>query len=88
MVEAGEYGTQKEIDQVCENAGVPLERHSDEHFLCSREEFATWRKDRKTLVMEHFYRHMRKRHAVLVQDGKPVGGKWNFDQKKPCRVWP
>lgn len=81
MVEAGEYGTQEEIDQVCASAGVPLERHSDTHFLCSREEFATWREKRKTLVMEHFYRHMRKRCDILMQDGKPTGGRWNFDQK-------
>ena len=81
MIEAGEHGVQKEIDQACEVAGVAVERHSDTHFLCSREEFAAWRETRKTLVMEHFYRHMRKRHDILMQDGKPTGGKWNFDQK-------
>ena len=81
MVEAGEYGTQDEIDRACEAAGVAVEHHTDTHFLCSREEFAAWRDSRKTLVMEHFYRYMRKRHDVLMQDGKPSGGKWNFDQK-------
>ena len=81
MIEAGEYGVQEEIDQACEVAGVAVERHTDTHFLCSREEFAVWRETRKTLVMEHFYRHMRKRHDILMQDGKPTGGKWNFDQK-------
>jgi deoxyribodipyrimidine photolyase-related protein len=81
MVQAGEHGTQEEIDRTCEVAGVAIERIADTHFLCSREEFAAWRERRKTLVMEHFYRHMRKRHDVLMQDGKPTGGKWNFDQK-------
>lgn len=81
MIEAGEHGTQEEIERTCEATGVALECHADTHFLCSREEFAAWRAKRKTLVMEHFYRHMRKRHDILLQDGKPVGGKWNFDQK-------
>ena len=49
MVEAGEYGTQDEIDRACEAAGVAVEHHTDTHFLCSREEFAAWRDSRKTL---------------------------------------
>ena len=43
---------------------------------------------RKQWLMEHFYRTMRKRHAVLVDaDGQPEGGQWNFDHdnRKP---WP
>ncbi len=30
-------------------------------------------------MMEHFYRRMRKRFDILMQDGKPVGEKWNYD---------
>jgi deoxyribodipyrimidine photolyase-related protein len=81
MVEAGEYGVREEIDRTCASRGVPLKQLADTHFLYSREEFTSWRKQHKTLVMEHFYRHMRKRHDVLMQDGKPAGGKWNFDRK-------
>lgn len=81
MVEAGEYGVQEEIARACAVAGVPLHLHGDTHFLCSREAFESWRKGRKALVMEHFYRHMRKTHGILMQDGKPLGGKWNFDKK-------
>ena len=81
MVEAGEYGVQEEIARACASAGVPLDLHSDTHFLCSRVAFESWRKGRKTLVMEHFYRHMRKTHDILMQGGRPLGGKWNFDQK-------
>jgi deoxyribodipyrimidine photolyase-related protein len=29
--------------------------------------------------MEFFYREMRQRTGVLMQDGQPVGGAWNFD---------
>jgi deoxyribodipyrimidine photolyase-related protein len=38
--------------------------------------------------MEHFYRHMRRRHRLLLDaDGQPEGGQWNFDHdnRKP---WP
>ena len=81
MVEAGEYAVQQQIDVACRDAGLALKCLVDSHFLCSRDEFAAWRKGRKSLLMEHFYRHMRKRHGILIEDGQPTGGKWNFDQK-------
>ncbi|MDX1918919.1 MAG: cryptochrome/photolyase family protein [Candidatus Caenarcaniphilales bacterium] len=37
---------------------------------------------KKNLLMETFYRHMRRKHDVLMQsDGKPVGGSWNYDKE-------
>ena len=35
----------------------------------------------KRPIMENFYREMRRHFAVLLEpEGKPAGGKWNFDQ--------
>ena len=31
--------------------------------------------------MESFYRQMRKRYNIMMEDKKPAGGKWNYDQK-------
>ncbi|MEM9702844.1 MAG: cryptochrome/photolyase family protein, partial [Planctomycetota bacterium] len=31
------------------------------------------------LLLETFYRQMRKKHDVLMDDGEPVGGEWNLD---------
>ncbi|MET0291145.1 MAG: cryptochrome/photolyase family protein [Steroidobacteraceae bacterium] len=59
-----------------------------EHFLTSRSELAEFFGDRKQWLMESFYRHMRRRHRILLEgDGQPRGGQWNFDQdnRKP---WP
>ena len=38
--------------------------------------------------MEHFYREMRLAHGLLLDDGKPTGGRWNFDaeNRKPARA--
>jgi deoxyribodipyrimidine photolyase-like uncharacterized protein len=30
--------------------------------------------------METFYRYMRKKHNVLMENGKPAGGEWNYDR--------
>jgi len=42
-------------------------------------EFAAHARGRKGLRMEFFYREMRRRHGVLMRDGEPEGGQWNFD---------
>ncbi len=48
-------------------------------FLTKREDFFAWAKSQKTYVMENFYRAQRVRLNILVEDGKPEGGAWNFD---------
>ena len=30
--------------------------------------------------MEFFYRNMRKKYDLLMLQGQPLGGKWNFDK--------
>jgi deoxyribodipyrimidine photolyase-related protein len=79
VCEAGEYRVAADIAAACTEAGVPLALLPDSHFLCSRQEFADWAQGRKELRMEFFYREMRRRHGVLMRDGKPEGGRWNFD---------
>lgn len=78
-VEAGEWDVREEIRAAAKQAGVPLEELEDRHFLCSRAEFAAHAEGRKQLRMEFFYREMRRKHDVLMEQGEPAGGAWNFD---------
>lgn len=53
-----------------------------EHFFTSRLELKDFfeKKKSKQWLMESFYRAMRKKHQILIEnDDKPVGGKWNYD---------
>ena len=52
---------------------------SSEHFISTPREFKELFAGKKTFVMETFYRQMRKRTGLLMSQGKPLGGKWNFD---------
>lgn len=37
---------------------------------------------RKRVLLENFYREMRRHFGILLEDGaQPVGGKWNFDEE-------
>ena len=59
---------------------------SDDRFVTSPKEFADWAEGRKELRMEWFYRQVRRKTGLLMEDGEPVGGKWNYDSenRKPA----
>lgn len=79
VVLPGDYRVLQAIRHVADRAGVPLEVLPDRHFHCDLETFETWARGKKSLVLEHFYRFLRKRHRVLMDESQPVGGAWNFD---------
>lgn len=79
VTEPGEWRVRETIDRWAAARGVPLRWVVDDRFLCTRAEFADWARGRKALRMEHFYRVMRRRHGLLMEDGGPVGGRWNLD---------
>ena len=50
------------------------------HFIAKPNEFNEWIKKYKKPRMEYWYRYIRKsRNVLLEQNGKPIGGKWNYD---------
>ena len=53
----------------------------NDFFLTSKELFTSWAKSQKSYLMENFYRAQRIRLNILVENGKPVGGAWNFDKE-------
>lgn len=79
VTEPGEWRVEQEITAACDAAGATLQMLPDDHFYCSRSEFGALARGRSRYTMEQFYRQMRRRHGVLLDDGKPCGGSWNFD---------
>ena len=51
---------------------------ADDSFLTPRADFAEWSTGRLP-VMESIYRRQRTRLNILMEEGKPAGGQWNFD---------
>ena len=52
---------------------------ANDFFLTSRPDFKLWADRQKTFVMENFYRAQRVRLGIMVTNGEPDGGRWNFD---------
>ena len=78
-VEPGDLRVWQMLNETAATAKLPLDIRVDRHFMCSREAFAKWAGDSKSLRMEFFYRQMRREHNVLMEGDKPIGGQWNFD---------
>ena len=84
--ESGEYRVDLEMSRWGDICGAELTVLADDRFYLSRGDFADWARGRDPLRMEFFYRDMRRRFGVLTgSDGRPEGGRWNFDadNRKP-----
>lgn len=82
VVEPGEWRVKVMMDGWEKRFGLPVHIEADDRFLCSVLEFQTWAQARNDLVMEFFYREMRRKTGLLMEpDGKPTGGAWNFDKE-------
>ncbi|MFN7044954.1 MAG: cryptochrome/photolyase family protein [Flavobacterium sp.] len=74
-----EYRLDEQLKSICEKLSIPTKAVDSEHFYTSRNELADFFKGKKQLLMESFYRMMRKKHDVLMVGDQPLDGKWNFD---------
>jgi deoxyribodipyrimidine photolyase-related protein len=81
MTAPGDWRVWQSLKAVVEAAGLELQVREDRHFFATVREFAAHAKGRKSLRLEYFYRELRQRHRVLMEDDgvTPVGGQWNFD---------
>lgn len=80
VLEPGDWRVDRQLEAAAQALGVALERRVDRHFYCSPDGFRDWARGRKTLTLEHFYRHLRRHYGVLMDGDRPAGGAWNFDR--------
>jgi len=79
VTEPGEWRVRDMVDGWEAATGLPVEVRADDRFFASRARFADWAGGRRVWRMEHFYREIRREHGILMEDGQPAGGVWNFD---------
>ena len=63
-----------DLDIKCEVLNTPM-------FLDSRESFKDFVGDKKFLLQANYYKKARKEMDILIENDKPVGGKWSFDDE-------
>ena len=79
------------VKSLTQSQSISTQMVDSEHFFTARDETALIFGDRKKWLMETFYRQMRAKHGILIEDDskppKPVGGQWNFDAENR-KAWP
>ncbi len=77
----GEWRVTEELQKLCAKQHWQLELLDDPHFYRTPAAFATWAGDKKQLRLEYWYRKLRQEEKILLDNqGKPLGGQWNFDE--------
>ena len=80
VTEPGDHRLLLAIRDACKRSGTALEILTDTHFIVDTPSFRRWAGDRPYLLMENFYREMRRKTGILMQGTEPAGGVWNFDK--------
>ena len=81
VTEPGEWRVLKDMRRWEDALGLPVEIRPDDRFFATRADFRRWAEGRNSLVMEFFYRVMRKRTGLLMEGDAPAGGQWNYDRE-------
>lgn len=81
-----EYRLDEQLKNICNQLSITNLAIDTEHFLTQRNELELFFKNKKTYIMESFYRSMRKKFNILMKEGKPEGGKWNYDKENRKKI--
>ena len=76
-----EYRLDVQMRDFCKSIPIPSQAVDTEHFLTVRTDVADFFKGKKQYLLESFYHKMRKRLGILLENGKPIGGMWNYDKE-------
>ncbi len=81
LMETAEYGRAARLADLLEAQGLEVEITPNNMFLSDREDFAEQAEGKKQLLLENFYRRMRRQTGLLMADDDPAGGEWNYDKE-------
>ena len=95
VVHPGAWTDRERIREAARSGALPLHEVEDSHFFDTPEGFATHMRNRSSPVLEYYYRSLRRRTGILMEDEGsantagsaakpgtvPAGGAWNFDKE-------
>ncbi|WP_397303595.1 cryptochrome/photolyase family protein [Nonlabens ulvanivorans] len=75
-----EYRLDQQLKEFCKSLEIEWQGYDTEHFFTKRKDVEKFFEGKKRMTMEYFYRDMRKKHHIMIDDDlDPEGGKWNYD---------
>jgi deoxyribodipyrimidine photolyase-related protein len=90
LMRSPSYGAERRFRELVTAAGGSLRVVENDLFASTRPAFDEWANGDGSFRHEQFYRWMRRESGVLMADGDPLGGEWNYDdrnQEFPAPSW-
>jgi deoxyribodipyrimidine photolyase-related protein len=78
-MQPSEWDTRSQMAALANIFGNRIKALPNQFFIADVEKFRP--KIKKGYRLETFYRELRKQTDYLMQDGKPIGGNWNYDKE-------
>lgn len=75
-----------ELKQFCQSQKLSWTEHSNPLFLNTRDEVKMKISSRKTPFMRHYYENERRLRNILMDNDKPIGGKYSYDDMNRKRL--
>lgn len=79
LCEPDDYLLKRRITHSAKKKNIELKIYSNPSFLCDHEYLNEYFESRKGFFQHHFYVDQRKRYNILIENNKPIGGKWSLD---------
>ncbi|WP_424013489.1 cryptochrome/photolyase family protein [Halorubrum xinjiangense] len=101
LMRPASHGAGERLRELVAERGGTLELVDNELFWTTPSDWREWAGEEETAIrpdgaaertyrQENWYRHVRRETGVLMDDGEPVGGEWNYDdqnQETPPDDW-
>lgn len=83
-----EYRLEEALKNYCKTLEINYQCIDSEHFLVDRSFVEELFKNKKTYLMETFYRKVRAKYQLLMEDDgvTPLTGQWNYDKENRNRL--
>src|SRR6056297_1167614 len=83
-----DHGVAGPVERAVQQAGSTMRWLPNASWITDDTLYDAWAEGRKTLRMEGFYREVRRATGILMEEGQPVGGRWNYDAENRQRPPP
>lgn len=70
---------EKRIRNTAQQLGLQLKKYDSPNFVCSESYLRQYFGDAQKFSLTKFYTDQRKRLHIMLDNGKPLGGKWTYD---------
>lgn len=90
LVDPDDYLLNRRLQRFLKQFSLQAVYYESPNFIFSLKEGNAYFDRNPRYLLQSFYMEMRRKTGILVEDGKPVGGKWSFDEdnrkKLPAKI--